>query len=88
MTKNMCNTKEKISRENSVIRTRRYLKLRIKKIFQPVVDTHTENRFFGFNTPVQYKYLISNQFVRPEEKIVARIYLIYHHDTACIYQKN
>ena len=38
-------------RENSVIRTKRYLKLRIKKIFQPVVDTYTENRCFGFNTP-------------------------------------
>ena len=49
MTKNMCTTKEKISRENSVIRTRRYLKLRIKKIFQPVVDTHTENTATKYN---------------------------------------
>ena len=31
MTRNMCATKEKISRENSVIRTRRYLKLGIKQ---------------------------------------------------------
>ena len=69
--------KRKFLAKNQLLEQEDILNLRIKKIFQPVVDTYTENRFFGFNTPVppvQYKYLISNQFVRPEEKIVAWIY--------------